>query len=404
MCIFISKKVNKAMRKTLFLLLLPSLGVSNMYAQEKHPVVFAMPVLTIVPDAKAAGMGDIGVATQPGINDQYWNVAKYILNDASAGVSASYIPWLHNIGSANINLMYLSGFYKIDRKQAIGVSLHYFSLGSMDFNDDNGHFLKKVNPNEFAIDASYSRLLGEYFSAGVAFRYLRSDITGGAFVNDAGIKIEPANAWGADVGFYYNRPTHIQSYTARVSAGLSISNIGSKVNYNPDDPNRTSYFLPTILRLGGNLAFDIDSRNELSLGLELSKYLIPTPPTRDSAGNVLEGKDPDVSGPAGMIQSFYDAPGGFSEELREIMIGVGVQYTYLRTLSIRGGYHHDAIWTNQKYITAGVGIAYKMYGFDISYMIPVASGLASPLANTLHISLSLDLSKIIKRRTSVERY
>ncbi|MDR3236537.1 MAG: type IX secretion system outer membrane channel protein PorV [Prevotellaceae bacterium] len=392
------------MRKTLFLLLF-SLGVSNMYAQDKHPVVFAMPVLTIVPDAKAAGMGDIGVATQPGVNDQYWNVAKYILNDASSGLSASYIPWLHNIGSANINLMYLSGFYKIDRKQAIGVSLHYFSLGSMDFYDAGQQFIKKVNPNEFAIDASYSRLLGAYFSAGVAFRYLRSDITGGAFIDDDGIKIEPANAWGADIGFYYNRPTHIQSYTARIAAGLSISNIGSKVNYNADDPNRTPYFLPTILRLGGNLAFDMDSRNEFSFGLELSKYLIPTPPVRDNTTlEILEGKDDDVSGPMGMIQSFYDAPGGFSEELREIMIGVGVQYTYLRTLSVRGGYHHDAIWPNQKYVTVGLGIAYKIYGFDVSYMIPVASGLASPLANTLHISLSIDLSKIIKRKTSIERY
>jgi hypothetical protein len=341
-------------------------------------------------------MGDMGVATLPTTNDQHWNASKYVFNEAKSGVSLSYIPWLRGIGTSNINLLYLTGFYRIDNKQAIGASLRYFSLGAMTFWGDQQEYVKSSNPNEMALDVSYSRLLGEYFSAGVAFRYLRSDITGGSF-NNSGTVLRPANAWSADIGVYYNEPIRMGAMTGIVSAGLSITNIGSKMNYGDEEKEKT-YFLPTTLRLGGNLKLDLDYYNELSFGVELSKYLVPTPPTV-RGDSIIAGKDNNVSMLKGMIQSFGDAPGGFKEELEEIVVGIGAEYTYSRTFSVRGGYYYDYKWPQHKYATVGAGIIYYMFSFDLSYLIPVVSGLQSPLANTLHITLSIDFGKSMRRRT-----
>ncbi|MDR2450064.1 MAG: type IX secretion system outer membrane channel protein PorV [Prevotellaceae bacterium] len=388
------------MKKTIILLALLSFTVSSVLAQDaNNPIVFAMPVLTVVPDARASGMGDMGVATLPTTNDQHWNASKYVFNDAKSGVSLSYIPWLRGIGTSNINLLYLTGFYRIDNKQAIGASLRYFSLGAMTFWGEQQEFIKSSNPNEMAIDVSYSRLLGEYFSAGVAFRYLRSDIAGGYYTG-ANTILEPANAWSADIGFYYNEPIRLGAMTGIVSAGLSITNIGSKMNYGykENESLEKTYFLPTTLRLGGNLKLDLDYYNELSFGVEVSKYLVPTPPTV-SGDSIIAGKDNNVSMLKGMIQSFGDAPGGFREELEEFIIGVGAEYTYSRVFSVRGGYYHDSKWPNHKYATVGAGIIYYMFNLDLSYLIPVVSGLQSPLANTLHITLSIDFGKSMRRRT-----
>jgi hypothetical protein len=387
-------------KKTIILLALLSFTVSSVLAQDaNNPIVFAMPVLTVVPDARASGMGDMGVATLPTTNDQHWNASKYVFNDAKSGVSLSYIPWLRGIGTSNINLLYLTGFYRIDNKQAIGASLRYFSLGAMTFWGEQQEFIKSSNPNEMAIDVSYSRLLGEYFSAGVAFRYLRSDIAGGYYTG-ANTILEPANAWSADIGFYYNEPIRLGAMTGIVSAGLSITNIGSKMNYGykENESLEKTYFLPTTLRLGGNLKLDLDYYNELSFGVEVSKYLVPTPPTV-SGDSIIAGKDNNVSMLKGMIQSFGDAPGGFREELEEFIIGVGAEYTYSRVFSVRGGYYHDSKWPNHKYATVGAGIIYYMFNLDLSYLIPVVSGLQSPLANTLHITLSIDFGKSMRRRT-----
>jgi hypothetical protein len=375
---------------------------NNVSAQVAYnPIVFAMPVLTVVPDARASGMGDMGVATLPTANDQHWNASKYVFNEARSGISMSYVPWLRGIGS-NINLLYLTGFYRLDNKQAIGASLRYFSLGQMNFWDANQVFVKSSNPNEMALDVSYSRLLGEYFSAGIAFRYLRSDIAGGYYTTERTV-LEPADAWGADIGFYFNKPVRMAAMTGIVSLGASITNIGSKMNYNNDGRDFNTYFLPTTGRVGANLKLDIDYYNELSFGLEASKYLVPTPPKRDTDGNITEGKDNNVSVPLGMIQSFYDAPGGFIEELKEFMVGAGAEYTYARVFSVRGGYFHDVKWPNHRYATMGVGVIYYMFSFDVSYLVPVLSGLQSPLANTLRLTLSIDFGKSMTRRTFANR-
>jgi hypothetical protein len=385
------------------LLALLNLAMSKISAQDvNNPIVFAMPVLTVVPDARASGMGDIGVATLPTANDQHWNASKYVFNEARSGVSLSYIPWLRGIGTSNINLLYLTGFYRIDNKQAIGASLRYFSLGAMTFWGEQQEFIKSSNPNEMAIDVSYSRLLGEYFSAGVAFRYLRSDIAGGYYSGTNSVTIlEPANAWSADIGLYYNEPIRMGAMTGIVSAGLSITNIGSKMNYGykENESMEKTYFLPTNMRLGGNLKLDLDYYNELSFGVEVSKYLVPTPPEVDGNGEIVSGKDNNVSVLKGMVQSFYDAPGGFGEELEELVIGAGAEYTYSRVFSVRGGYYHDSKWPNHKYVTVGAGIIYYMFSLDLSYLVPVVSGLQSPLANTLHITLSIDFGKSMRKRT-----
>jgi hypothetical protein len=363
-----------------------------------------MPVLSVVPDARASGMGDMGVATLPTSNDQHWNAAKYVFNEAKSGLSLSYIPWLRNVGSS-INLLYLTGFYRIDNKQAIGASLRYFSFGPMTFWGVDQEFIKSSNPNEMALDVSYSRVLGEYFSAGVAFRYLRSDIAGG-YYSDVNTILEPANAWSADVGFYYNKPIRLGAMTGIVSAGVSITNIGSKMNYGykENESMEKTFFLPTTGRIGGILKLDLDYYNELSFGVELSKYLVPTPPKIEkneitSKDEIVAGKDNNVSVPMGMIQSFYDAPGGFREELKEFIVGVGAEYTYARVFNVRGGYCHDDKWQNHRYATLGVGIVYYMYSFDVSYLIPVNADQSNPLANTLRLTLSIDFGKSMTRRT-----
>jgi hypothetical protein len=383
------------------MLALSGFAVNSVFAQDvNNPIVFAMPVLTVVPDARASGMGDMGVATLPTTNDQHWNASKYVFNEAKNGVSLSYIPWLRGIGTSNINLLYLTGFYRLDDKQAIGASLRYFSLGAMTFWGEQQEFIKSSNPNEMAIDVSYSRLLGEHFSAGVAFRYLRSDIAGGYYTGTNTI-LEPANAWSADIGFYYHEPIRMGAMTGIVSSGLSITNIGSKMNYGykENESMEKAYSLPTTLRLGGNLKLDLDYYNELSFGLEFSKYLVPTPPVVDVNGTIISGKNNNVSVPKGMIQSLYDAPGGFREEMEEIVIGAGAEYTYSRVFSVRGGYYHDSKWPNHKYVTLGAGVIYHMFSLDVSYLIPVVSGLQSPLANTLHLTLSIDFGKSMRRRT-----
>jgi hypothetical protein len=229
---------------------------------------------------------------------------------------------------------------------------------------------------------------------------LRSDIAGGYYSGSNTI-LEPANAWSADIGFYFNKPIRMGTMTGVVSAGFSITNIGSKMNYGYEENQDLgkTYFLPTTGRLGGNLKLDLNYYNELSFGVELSKYLVPTPPNEDKDGNIISGKDNDVSVPMGIIQSFYDAPGGFKEELEEVIVGVGAEYTYSRVFTVRGGYYYDYKWPQHNYATLGAGLIYHMFSFDVSYLIPVVAGLQSPLANTLHLTLSIDFGKSMTRRT-----
>ncbi len=399
-------------RKTIFLLAVLLSFAGRAVAQQDEPtdfsrlspLKFAMPILTVSPDAKAGGMGNLGVASQPSVNDQAWNVAKYVFNDSRSAISLSYVPWLRNLGSSNINLLFLTGFYKIDQKQTIAASLRYFSLGDLVFIGSQEEYIRSSNPNEFALSISYSRLLGQYFSIGAAFQYLRSDLAGGYYTtSNAEAGLSPANGVAADLGFFYNQPLRLGSMMSEISAGLSITNIGTKMAYTYESNSDKSYFLPTTLRLGGGLKLDLDYYNELAISVELGKYLVPTPPFRDLDGNVIKGKEDNVSVIQGMLQSFYDAPGGFSEELREITEAVGIEYTYSRMFKVRTGYFNDPKNNQHRYFTLGAGLIYTMFSFDLSYMVPVVSGFQGALANTVHITFSVDFGKTQTRRT-FERY
>ncbi len=374
-----------------------------------NPIKFAMPILIVAPDARAGGLGDIGVATTPTTNSQNWNAAKYAFVESKTGVSLSYIPWLRNVGASNINLLYLTGYYKFDNKNSIGAGLRYFAVGSLQFIDANQLYLQTTNPNEWAVDFSYTRLLTDNFSMSLTGRYIRSDLAGG-FQDGTNVRSKAAGAIAADVGLYYNKPLFLGDRTASLAIGGAISNIGSKMSYSPTGDDERSYFLPTTLRIGAELLTNINFYHDVSFNVEISKYLVPTPPIykKDEQGNIVTGRngnpevvsgmDDNVGIFTGMIQSFYDAPGGFKEELQEIMFGVGVEYTYARQFMARAGYYYDYKSVNRKYFTIGAGLRYQMFTLDLAYLIPTVSGFSNPLANTIRMTLSIDFGKVPRSR------
>ncbi|MCL2097357.1 MAG: type IX secretion system outer membrane channel protein PorV [Bacteroidales bacterium] len=339
----------------------------------------AMPLLGVTPDARASGMGDVGAATSPTTNDMAWNCAKYVFNEYEMGVSLSYIPWLRSIGS-NINLVYMAGFYKLDDRQAIGASIRFFSLGSLKFLDPTAQPIRDANPYELTVDLSYSLRLGDFFSLGTAFRYLRSDLSGGNYSSETIMPMSPANGVAADVGFYYTQPVERGGLVSNLSAGLSITNIGTKMDYSNDQVNDRSLFLPTTLRLAGGMAMDFGYYHGLNLSLEFSKYLVPF--------------DDAVSVPLGMVQSFYDSPDGFSGELKKIMIGVGGEYQYADLLNLRAGFYYDPKNPQHRYATLGFGLIYTMFTLDLSYLMPVVSGFSNPLANTIRVTLGVNIGEL----------
>jgi hypothetical protein len=363
-----------------------------------NPIKFAMPILIVAPDARAGGLGDIGVATSPTANAQNWNAAKYTFIESEGGAGISYIPWLRNVGASNINLLYLTGYYKFDNKNSIAAGLRYFSVGSLEFRNSANQYLQTSNPNEWALDFSYARLLGENFSMSLTARFLRSDLAGG-YRDDRNVRSKPANAIAADLGLYYNKPIFIGAKTGTLAIGAAITNIGSKMTYSPTGDDERSYFLPTTLRIGTELLTNLNYYHDLAFGLELSKYLIPTPPVRDNTtGAVVQGKDDNVGILKGLVQSFYDAPGGFSEEMQEIMFGISAEYTYARQFMLRAGYYYDYKGVNRKYFTIGAGLRYQMFTLDLAYLIPTVSGFSNPLANTIRMTLSVDFGKVPRSR------
>ena len=365
----------------------------------------AVPFMTITPDSRAGGMGDVGVASEPDINSQYWNSAKYPFMESRGGVALSYTPWLRRLIN-DINLAYLAGFYKIDDKQVISSALRYFSLGQIIFTDNYGTPQGIYVPNEFAIDAGYSRLLTDNFSGGIVFRFIRSDLTGGQSVG--GGESKAAMAIAGDLGFYYRKPDlRLGSKDAILGVGIQIANMGNKVSYTADQEKS---FLPINMRLGSALTINMDEYNSISLMADVNKLLVPTPPVwatdsmgvaiRDDDGNqvIAYGKNPYVAVPVGMFQSFYDAPGVvmddgnrsvWREEVNEITFSIGMEYWYRKQFAIRGGYFHEhETKGNRKYFTVGMGLRLNVFSLDFSYLIPVKQ--QNPLANTLRFTLGFE--------------
>ena len=358
---------------------------------ESNVISTSASFLLITPDSRAGGLGDAGVATSPDINSQHWNAAKYIFAPMRMGVSLSYTPWLKNYVD-DMSISYLSGFNKIKENQAVGYSLTYFSLGDMTFTDENGSTLKQFTPREFAIDASYSLKLADNFSAGLTMRYINSNLTGGLTVNNSE-ETHAGHSVAGDIAAYYFKDFDIGQKSATFSAGAQVSNIGTKMSYSSNNQN----FIPTNLKLGAAFKLDLDEFNNLTFTVDANKLLVPTPPIYNSTGDsIISGKSDDVSVPAGIFQSFNDAPGGFKEELHEISYSFGLEYWYSNTFAGRAGYfteHSDK--GGRKYLTFGVGLNLKAFSFDFAYLVTTTA--SNPLQNTIRFTLGVTFDKIMKK-------
>jgi hypothetical protein len=349
---------------------------------ENNPITTATPFLTIAPDSRSSGMGDIGVSTSPDFNSQYWNASKYPFATDEFGFTFSYTPWLKALVN-DIGLFYLAGHYKIGELQSISSSLKYFSLGDIQWTDDQGEGLGTIKPNEFAFDLAYARKFSSSFSGAVTFRFIYSDLTGGVAVQGSE-DYRAGRSFAADMSVFHTKDVQISGYDVNYNIGWSVVNLGNKLSYNETE----EYFLPTTMRLGTTWSMVIDEYNKLAASIELSKLLVPTPPVYfGGTDSILQGMNPDVAVLTGAFQSFYDAPGGAKEELQEIMWSAGLEYTYDNMFFIRGGYYHENQFKgNRTFYSAGLGFKLNVMSMDVSYLIPTDS--ASPLANTLRFSLS----------------
>ncbi len=358
---------------------------------EFNPVTTGVTSMSITPDARGASMGDLGVATDPDVNSQYWNPSKYAFAYSGAGVSLSYTPWLRKIVN-DIFLANLSGYWKIGSgdNQAVSASLRYFSLGEISNSDDQGNKLSTVNPFEMSVDVGYSRKLSEKFSMGVALRYIYSDLG----YSDMSLQDQSggASAFAADISGYFTTYPVIGRNECQWSWGWNISNIGSKVSYNGgNDPA----FLPTNLRLGTAFTFPLADYHNLTLSVDANKLLVPTKPRLADYENQQEYEEAlqkwkDESSISGIFKSFHDAPGGFKEELREITYSIGAEYAYNQQFFLRAGYYHENKYKgNRQYFGLGAGFALNVLRLDAAYIIATAQN--SPLDQTLRFTLSFDM-------------
>lgn len=359
-----------------------------------NPIYTGVTSLSIAPDARAGSLGDVGVATEADVNSQYWNPAKYPFTIARAGVSMSYTPWLRQLVS-DIDLVNLVGYYRIGDYSAVSGSLTYFSLGEVFVEDE-----MTIKPYEMAIDVAYSRMLSETFSAAIALRYIHSDLQYN-YAED----MSPGSAFAADIALYYNNYIMLGNRECMLGIGLNASNIGTKISY---DDGATNEFIPTNLRLGASLLIPIDEYNTISFSADLNKFMVPTRPKYSQflEENGYEQGDNsyyseyqtwlestgynDISPISGIFKSFSDAPDGFSEELKEIYGGIGVEYCYNQQFSVRGGYHYENEYKgNRKYFTLGAGFRMSVFSLDAAYLISTAQ--SNPLDQTLRFSLSFDM-------------
>ena len=370
------------------------LGVLTASAQDKrdmfNPVRNSVTSQTIAPDARAAGMGDVGVATDPDVNSQYWNPAKYPFAISRAGEALNYTPWLRQLVN-DMDLAYMAGYYRIGDYSAVSASLRYFSLGEVQTSTSVSGDAMTINPYEMSVDVAYSLMLSEKFSIAAAVRWIYSDLT-----YDYPSDTSPGSAFAADLGLYYQNYINIGDRESQLGLGLHISNIGSKITFGGTDD---SEFIPTNLRLGGSLMIPIDDYNRFTIAADANKLLVPTYPQQkdgESTEDYQKRKQKDyydLSSIGGIFKSFGDAPGGFKEELQEVNWSVGAEYTYHDQFSVRAGYHNEsANKGNRKYFTVGAGLKMSVFSLDAGYVIATAK--SNPLDETLRISLSFDMDGI----------
>ena len=408
-------KVKKTLIAALMMIAAVSYGQNNYIGQDysvsPNVITTAVPFVSISPDARGGALGDCGVASDPDVYSMHYNPAKYVYLQDKFAAGLGYSPWLRNL-VPDMNLAYLALAYKINDRSSVAGTLRYFSCGEIEFRDNYNQSLGKYTPNEWAIDATYSRMLGDYLSGAVAGRFIYSDLT-----QNQGDMARPGISVAADVAVFYKRPVEwFSNMDADFSWGASINNIGSKISYSGISDRRD--FIPTTLRAGANLKLELDEYNSLAFMVDFSKLMVPTPPVLERNENgspqvnpdgsyvIKYGYDNNVSVVQGMIQSFYDAPGWgynsdnelvhygkFKEELCEINIGGGIEYWYNNIFAVRAGYFNEtALKGNRKYVTLGAALKYNVFGLDVSYLIPVNTVAGSnPLENTLRFNLTYSM-------------
>ncbi|MBP9075932.1 MAG: type IX secretion system outer membrane channel protein PorV [Haliscomenobacter sp.] len=356
-----------------------------------NTVVTAVPFLRIVADARSGAMGDAGIAISADGNAMHFNPSKLVFADDQIGVSATYTPWLRALGLNDVYLAYLTGFYKIDEFQTLGMGLRYFSLGSIQFTDPNGQPLNTGRPNEFEVAAAYARKLADNFSAAVSAKFIYSNLAAGNIVN--GETIEPGIAGAADFSLTYKAPIQTRQGDSELTLGLALTNIGSKITYTN---NKFRDFLPANFGLGAAWTLNFDDFNKITFTTDVNKLLVPTP---------CQGLDCDLNGdgnpdfkdesPIGAILSSWgDAPEGFGEELRELMYSVGAEYWYSDQFAVRAGYFNEHRQKgNRKFFSVGLGLKYNIFGLNFSYLVPTTNQ-RNPLDNTLRFSLLFDFAAL----------
>lgn len=385
-------------RMRLYILALLTLLALPAAAQKEdffNPVNTSVTSQTIAPDARSAGMGDVGVATDPDVVSQYWNPAKYPFTISRAGVALNYTPWLRELVN-DMDLAYLAGYYRIGDYSAVSASLRYFSLGEVFLGTSDDAMT--INPYEMSLDVAYSLMLSETFSIGAAVRWIYSDLT-----YDYTSDTAPGSAFAADLACYYQNYINLGQRECQLGLGLNISNIGSKISFGGDN---NSEFIPTNMRLGASLMIPIDEYNRFTIAADANKLLVPTYPKQEDGESTEDYQERvqknyyDVSSISGIFKSFGDAPDGFKEELQEVQWSVGGEYVYHDKFALRAGYHHEsANKGNRKYFTVGAGFKMSVFSLDAGYVIATAK--SNPLDQTLRFSLSFDmdgLKDLFKRR------
>lgn len=375
-----------------------AMAPASIYAQDKadmfNPVNTSVTSQSIAPDARAGAMGDVGAATDPDVNSQYWNPAKYPFNISRAGIALNYTPWLRQLVN-DMDLAYLAGYYRIGDYSAVSGSLRYFSLGEVmtNYSETGGDASSAatIKPYELSLDVAYSLMLSERFSLGAAVRWIYSDLTYD-FTDDT----SPGSAFAADIACYYQNYLNLGSRECQLGLGMNISNIGSKISFGGDD---NSEFIPTNLRLGASLMIPIDEYNRFTIAADANKLLVPTYPKQNEGETTEDYQERvqkdyyDVSSISGIFKSFNDAPNGFKEELEEIQWSVGAEYVYHDQFSVRAGYHHEAENKgNRKYFTVGAGFRMSVFSLDAGYVIATAK--SNPLDQTLRFTLGFDMDGI----------
>lgn len=351
-----------------------------------NAVTSAVPFLRITPDARGGAMGDVGIASSVDPNGMHYNQSKLAFAEKNVSLAATYTPWMRNLGLQDVYLAYLAGYVRLDERQAIGMSLRYFSLGDIEFTDDNGQSLGQGRPNEFEVTGAYARKLSEQFSAAIGAKFIYSNLATGQIVQ--GAEIKPGISGAADVSFTYKAPIKLNKTKSELTIGTAVSNIGAKITYT-NSVNRD--YIPTNLGLGLGWKFNLDDYNTITVYGDFNKLLVPTPtPNDDDGDGIADYKQ--YSPIRGMFVSFSDAPGGFSEEMKEITLGTGVEYWYDDQFAVRTGYFYEHYSKgNRKYFSAGIGVKYNVFGLDFSYLIPTTNQ-RNPLDNTLRFTLTFDFA------------